>query len=80
MTNPTSGSSSLQLLLNKMADDGYRKSAVGQIRTYIKACFGYATDEDMIQKNPARKLVMPNIQKKSCERFTNLGLHCSAPA
>jgi integrase len=63
---------SLQLLLNKMADDGYRKSGVGQIRTYIKACFEYATDEDLIQKNPARKLVMPNIQKKSCERFLSV--------
>ena len=60
---------SLQLLLNKMAEDSYCKSAVGQIRTYIKACFEYATDEDMIEKNPARKLVMPNIKKKSCERF-----------
>ncbi len=63
---------SLQLLLNKMAEDGYGKSAVGQIRTYIKACFEYATDEDLIEKNPARKLVMPNIQKKSCERFLSV--------
>jgi hypothetical protein len=54
---------SLQLLLNKMAEDGYRKSAVGQIRTYIKACFEYAVDEDLIEKNPARKVTMPNIQK-----------------
>jgi integrase len=63
---------SLQLLLNKMAENGYRKSAVGQIRTYIKACFQYATDEDLIEKNPARKLTMPNIQKKSCERFLSV--------
>jgi len=63
---------SLQLLLNKLAEDGYRKSAVGQIRTYIKACFEYAMEEELIEKNPARKLVMPNIQKKSCERFLSL--------
>jgi hypothetical protein len=63
---------SLQLLLNKMAEDGYCKSAVGQIRTYIKACFEYATDEDLIEKNPARKLVMPNIRKKPCERFLSV--------
>lgn len=55
-----------------MAEDGYRKSAVGQVRTYIKACFEYATDEGLIPKRPARKLVMPNIQKKSCERFLSL--------
>lgn len=63
---------SLQLLLNKMAEDGYCKSGVGQIRTYIKACFEYATDEELIEKNPARKLVMPNIRKKSCERFLSV--------
>jgi len=63
---------SLQLLLNKMAEDGYRKSAVGQVLTYIKCCFEYATDEDLIPKSPARKLAMPNIQKKSSERFLTL--------
>ena len=63
---------SLQLLLNKLAEDGYSKSAVGQIRTSIKACFEYATDEDLIAKNPARKLVMPNIRKKPCARFLSL--------
>ena len=63
---------SLQLLLNKMAEDGYRKSAVGQVRTYIKSCFEYAADEDLIPKSPARKLAMPNIKKKSSERFLSL--------
>ena len=63
---------SLQLLLNKLAEDGYCKSAVGQIRTYLKACFEYATDEDLIEKNPTRKLDMPNIRKKSCERFLSV--------
>jgi integrase len=63
---------SLQLLLNQMAEKGYRKSTVGQVRTYLKACFQYATDEDVIPKNPARKVVMPNIQRKSCERFLSI--------
>ena len=63
---------SLQLLLNKLAEHGYRKSAVGQVRTYIKACLEYATDEGIIQKSPARKLAMPNIRKKSSERFLSL--------
>lgn len=58
--------------MNKLAEDGYCKSAVGQIRTYIKSCFEYAADEEIIEKNPARKLVMPNIQKRSCERFLSL--------
>ncbi len=62
----------LQLLLNKIAYDGYRESAVGKVRTYLRACFEYAANEDLIQKSPARKLAMPNIRKKSCERFLTI--------
>ena len=62
----------LQLLLNKLAEDGFRKSAVGQIRTYMKGCFEYAVDEDLIPKSPARKLVMPKVRKKPCERFLSV--------
>ncbi len=60
---------SLQLLLNKLAEDGYSKSAVGQIRTYIKACFEYATDEEVIDKNPARKLATPKIRISHANAF-----------
>jgi integrase len=63
---------SLQLLLNKLAEDGYRKSTVEKVRTHTRACFEYAMDEDVIEKNPTRKLVMPNIRKKSCERFLSI--------
>jgi hypothetical protein len=60
----------LQLLVNKMAEDGYSRSAVKHIRTYLKACFEYAIDDEvLIPKNPARKLALPNICKKPCERF-----------
>jgi integrase len=45
------------------------QSGIGQIRTYLKARFDYAMDEDLIEKNPTRKLDMPNIRKKSCDRF-----------
>lgn len=75
---------SLQLLLNRMAEAGYGATAVGRVRTYIKACFEYAVDEDLVEKNPARKLVMPNIRKKSCERFLTVDelraiLACASP-
>jgi hypothetical protein len=43
----------MQLLLNKMAENGYCKSGVGQIHTYLRACFEYATDEEIVLKNPA---------------------------
>jgi site-specific recombinase XerD len=52
-----------------MAEDRYSKSAVKHIRRYLKAYFEYAIDEDLIPKNPARKLALPNIHKKPCERF-----------
>ena len=32
----------------------------------------YAVDEDLISKSPARKIVMPKIRKKPCERFLSL--------
>jgi integrase len=62
----------LQLLLNGLADARFSKSAVGQIRTYVRSCFEYAVDEDLIPKNPARKLVMPKVRKKPCERFLSV--------
>ena len=55
-----------------MAENGYRKSTVEKVRTHTRACFEYAMDEDVIEKNPTRKLVMPNIRKKSCERFLSI--------
>ncbi len=63
---------SLQLLLNRLAEDGFSKSVVGKIRTYLKSCFEYAVDEDLIPKSPARKIVMPKIRKKPCERFLSV--------
>jgi integrase-like protein len=60
---------SLQLLLSKMAEDGYGETAVGRIRTYLKACFEYGTDEDLVSKNPARKLEMPTIRKRYANAF-----------
>lgn len=62
---------SLQLLQNTMAEDEYG-SVVGRIRTYIKACFEYAVDDGLVEKNPARKLAMPNIRTKSSERFLSV--------
>src|SRR5260370_29805899 len=39
---------SLQLLVNKIAEDGYRKSAVGKVRTYLRTCFEDAANGDLI--------------------------------
>src|SRR5215469_3673362 len=62
----------MQLLLNRLAERGFSKSAVGQIRTYLKACFEYAVDEGLIPKSPARKLAAPQVRKKPCNRFLSV--------
>lgn len=45
---------------------------MGQIRTYVKGCFEYAVNEDLIVKSSARKLLMPKVRKKACERFLSV--------
>ena len=66
------GLATLQLLVNQMAEDGYSKSAVRKVRMYVKASFDYAADEDLIAKNPARKLAMPKIRKSVCRRYLSM--------
>jgi integrase len=61
----------LQRLLNQVAERGYRKSTLKHIRTYIRAALEYAVDEGLINRNPARKLELPRVQK-SRERFYSL--------
>jgi hypothetical protein len=41
---------SLQLLVNKLAADGYGETTVTRTRTYIKASFEYALDEDLVPR------------------------------
>jgi integrase len=63
---------SLQLLVNQLAEKGFSRSTVCHIRTYLKCCFEYAVDEDLLPKSPARKLAMPKIHKKPCERYLSV--------
>jgi hypothetical protein len=58
----------LQAVLNRMASNGYRRSALAKARTYMHALCEYAIDEHLLERNPARKLEIPRV-KKSCERF-----------
>lgn len=59
----------LQLLVNSVAERGFSKSVVCKIRVYLKSCLEYAVDEDLLGKNPAKKIVLPKIRKKPCGRF-----------
>jgi integrase len=46
-----------------MAEAGYGASAVGGVRTYIKACFEYAAGQK------SRKIRLASLSCRTCERF-----------
>jgi len=65
----------LQAVLNAMARDGRSLSSLQKARVHLKAMFEYASDVDLIDRNPARgkKLAIPHRGvKKPCERFLEL--------
>jgi len=63
----------LQECLNEMAARGDSFSAVKKARTYINAALEYALDENLIAKNPARRLELPGKRlRKPCGRFLSL--------
>ena len=66
------GLATLQSLVNQMAEDGYSKSTVRKVRMYVKASFDYAADEDLVAKNPSRKIAMPKIRKPVCRRYLSM--------
>jgi len=50
----------MQEFLKALAADGYSKSVVEHCLMYLRAIFAYAVDEDVLVKNPARKLQLPD--------------------
>lgn len=50
---------------------GYGESALKTARTYIRAVFEFALDEDLIQRNPAKRLELPPT-RKVCGRFLSM--------
>jgi site-specific recombinase XerD len=50
---------------------GYGQSALKTARTYIKAVFEFAIEEDLVRRNPARRLELPPT-RKPCERFLSM--------
>lgn len=57
----------LQTHVNALAKE-YSKSLVNKVRVWIKAVLDEAVDQEYLQKNPARKLAMPETPS-SCKRF-----------
>ena len=50
----------MQEFLKGLATEGYSKSVVEHCMTYLKAIFGYAVEEDVLPKSPARRLSLPD--------------------
>lgn len=63
----------LQECLNRMAARGDSLSAVKKARTYITAALEFALDEQIITRNPGRKLEMATKRlRQPCGRFYSL--------
>jgi len=63
----------LQECLNQMAARGDSFSAVKKARTYITTALEFAIDEQLIMRNPGRKIEMPSKRlRKPCGRFLSL--------
>jgi integrase len=63
----------LQECLNGMAARGDSFSAVKKARTYITAALEFALDEQLIARNPGRRVELPsNRLRKPCGRFYSL--------
>jgi integrase len=57
----------IQTYLNALASSGASYSLVHKVRTHMKAVLDEAIEQDLLVKNPARKLDVPRTKEK-CER------------
>src|SRR5207253_8227169 len=55
----------LQALLNSLSKAGLSYSLLHKVRTYLKAMFDEALENDLIEKNPARKLEFRSAERPS---------------
>jgi integrase len=60
----------IQTLIQDVARS-FSKSVVQKIRTYLKACLEEAVDQDILLKNPMRKLPQPDTRPE-CRRFLSI--------
>jgi integrase len=64
--SPKDHTDSPSVAVNKMAKDGYSKSAVKPIRTYLRACFEYDSQEPRAEASTGKH------PQKPCERFLSI--------
>jgi integrase len=54
----------VQMLLNQLAAEGYSYNVVYHVRDIIKAALAEALDQDVLERNVARKTVIPEIAER----------------
>ncbi len=54
----------VQMFLNRLAAEGYSYTVVYHVRDLIKAALAEAVDQDVLEKNVARKTVIPEIEER----------------
>jgi integrase len=54
----------VQMFLNRLAVEGYSYTVVYHVRDLIKAALAEAVDQDVLERNVARKTVVPEIEER----------------
>jgi hypothetical protein len=54
----------VQMLFNQLATAGYTYNVVYHVRDIIKAALGEAVDQGVLERNVARKTVIPEIEER----------------
>lgn len=63
----------IDLHLVKLAAEGYSQNLVASVRKSSHSVFEEAVDNELIPKNPARKVAMPTCRRTpGCEALLNL--------
>ena len=57
-----------QLIMNQMADEGYRTSTIYQTRIALYNMLEFAYQNDILMKNPCNSMVKSNIGKESSKK------------
>ena len=63
---------SMQAFLNTLAEQKFSRTVVQHCLLYLRAILGFATDEGVLPRNPARKLQMPDGIKREERPYLSL--------
>ena len=65
----------VQMFLNRMANDGYSYTVVYHARDLIKAGLAEAVDQEVMERNVARKTVIPEIEERD-QHVLPIAMYC----